>query len=435
MQGLPAIADTALPRQGGASSRSHSIASYAHPAHGPGPAPLAAPTAPPLAGGATAAAATPSAPTGGGVSRQRYKVLVIGAPGCGKTSLVRRMAEGEAFRFSATLARQRGLDFYACQLPLRDDVAVTLQLWDMSDCPTGRPGEDPGPLRAYLFNAQAVLLVYDAGDAATLEGLRHALDAVEAALSVAAGSAGSGGGARPYLALVANKCDVAPPPGGGELGASEALARELAARHGCTRFAVSAATGQGVLEAAVQLSCDLAGVPLSATDYKQRFAGSNMCGFTSLGGFGGAGDGLPHAAEPWAPAAAAGLGLDQMAAARSAGQAGAAVGSISGVGAGALELAYQHQPWRPVSSRASGSFGVSRNATPSPTAMLISKTGPLGQKVAVRSTSPLAGSMTGAGAGLQPHGSALPRPSQAKGKRSLWRALCCCCCSGGGALE
>ncbi|KAG2437981.1 hypothetical protein HXX76_005595 [Chlamydomonas incerta] len=396
MHGQPAASDAALPRRGG--SRSSSLGNYATPNPGPAPSPAAPATAP-----------------GGGVSRQRYKVLVIGAPGCGKTSLVRRMAEGEAFRFSATLARQRGLDFYACQLALRDDVSVTLQLWDVSDCPTGRPDDDPGPLRAYLFNAQAVLLVYDAGDAASLEGLRHALDAVEAALSAAAGGAGGGGGARPYLALVANKCDVslaaAAVGGEAELGASEALARELAARHGCTRFAVSAASGQGVLEAAVQLSCDLAGVPLAATDYRQRFAGGLPgSGGGSFGAGFGSVEALPHAAEPWAPAAAAGLALDQVAA------SGAGLGGVAGGGGGSVSLAYQHQPWRPVSSRASGSFGGSRSGTPSPTAMLISKTGPMGQKVAVRSTSPLAGSMTGAGAAAR----GPPR------QRSVWRALCCC---------
>ncbi|PNW70319.1 hypothetical protein CHLRE_17g715050v5 [Chlamydomonas reinhardtii] len=417
----PISAEAAPPRPGGSHSTSRGV--YAHPIAGPvasrSPGLRPDPSPGPSPGPGPSLANPPTVP-GGGVSRQRYKVLVIGAPGCGKTSLVRRMAEGEAFRFSATLARQRGLDFYACQLALRDDVSVTLQLWDVSDCPTGRPNDDSGPLRAYLFNAQAVLLVYDAGDAASLEGLRHALDAVEAALSATADGAAGGGGSRPYLALVANKCDVSPAPA--EFGASEALARELAARHGCTRFAVSAASGQGVLEAAVQLSCDLAGVPLAATDYKQRFAGGLSGGGGSFGGM----DGLPQAAEPWAPASAAGLALDQLAA--------SGAGLAPGVGGGgvAVSFPYQHQPWRPVSSRASGSFGGSRSGTPSPTAMLISKTGPMGQKVAVRSTSPLAGNMigAGAGAGAAPAGRSPQHPSEGSRKRSMWRTLCCCCSSG-----
>ncbi|GIL76283.1 hypothetical protein Vretimale_5861 [Volvox reticuliferus] len=188
-------------------------------------------------------------PSAGIVTRQRYKVVVLGAPAAGKTALVRRLADG----YFLEGARQRGLDFYSCHITLRDDVTVVLQLWDLSDCPC-RPEDDHSPLSAYIFNSQAVLFVYDVSCPSSLEALCYALRAVGAACI-------ANGGTQPYLALIANKCDL-------QWTASEALAHELAARHGCVRYALSARSGQGVKRAAVQLACDLAGVPVaSATEH------------------------------------------------------------------------------------------------------------------------------------------------------------------------
>ncbi|EFJ46304.1 Rab28-like protein, partial [Volvox carteri f. nagariensis] len=135
-------------------------------------------------------------PTPGAAIRQRYKVVVLGAPAAGKTALVRRLADGSFVEG----ARQRGLDFYTRHIMLREDVTVALQLWDLSDCPC-RPEDDHAPLSAYVFNSQAVLLVYDVSCPSSLEALRYALCAVEAAST-------AGGGTRPYLALVASKCDL-----------------------------------------------------------------------------------------------------------------------------------------------------------------------------------------------------------------------------------
>ncbi|KAG2493785.1 hypothetical protein HYH03_008005 [Edaphochlamys debaryana] len=347
----------------------------------------------------------PPLPGGGGVTRQRYKVTVLGAAQAGKTALVRRLAEG-CFPDQARVAR--GLDFYTCHVPLRDDIAVTLQLWDVSDCPT-RPEDDPTPLAAYIFNSQAILLVYDVSVPESLAALRFALAAVDSALEASAGFA-----PRPYLALFGCKADL-------PWQASEQTARELAARHGAVRFSVSALSGEGIDEAALQIACDLAGVPFTATDAGRRL---------------GAAPGPAGRLDPEQERALLGLGpgpgvVADGRAQDAAPDGGSRLASRSGSGMGS-------DAWRP----------VSRSSANSSTAMLISKAGLFGQKpVPPRSTSPLAISAAGpaaavvAGAAMgstpeEPGFADLAGSKEGKGRAGTediaggkgggWRTLCCC---------
>lgn len=314
--------------------------------------------------------------------RQRYKVCILGAPGAGKTALVRRFVDGS---FTEGPRPGRGLDFYACPVQLRDDLTVTLQLWDVSDCPAG-PSDDPKPLAAYLFNAQACLLVHDVTALDTLATLQHALPAIELVFSAS-------GGALPYLALVGAKCDLPPCPG------SDSLAAELAARHGCMRFSASARTGEGVALLLLQLACDLAGVPVTAT-----------CQWEQLRAERAAMQSLSTAGWPQQPpCTVTPTYIDTHAAAYAVGDDGRAVGVRTSTGCssgrggllGPAERALadgrhgsssfagsasslHSQRWRPVA--------VSRASSPSPPPSVISKSNPFGSHKRRVSAAPRASS-------------------------------------------
>ncbi len=315
--------------------------------------------------------------------RHRYKVCILGAPGAGKTALVRRFVDGS---FTEGPRPGRGLDFYSCPVQLRDDLTVTLQLWDVSDCPAG-PSDDPKPLAAYLFNAQACLLVHDVTALDTLATLQHALPAIQLVFSAS-------GGALPYLALVAAKCDLPPCPG------SDSLAAELAARHGCMRFSASARTGEGVALLLLQLACDLAGVPVTATCQWEQLR-AERAAMQSL-------NTTNWPQQP--PCAATPTHMDTHAAAYAViGDDGSAVGTRNSTGcssgrgllgpaeralvdgrngnsssfAGSVSSLHS-QRWRPVA--------VSRTSSPSPPPSVISKSNPFGSHKRRVSAAPRASS-------------------------------------------
>ncbi|KAK6020209.1 hypothetical protein OSTOST_14141 [Ostertagia ostertagi] len=58
-----------------------------------------------------------------------FKILVIGDPGTGKTSIIRRFVHDV---FTANYKATIGVDFAMKKMILDDDMQVYLQIWDIS---------------------------------------------------------------------------------------------------------------------------------------------------------------------------------------------------------------------------------------------------------------------------------------------------------------
>ncbi|KAJ1350993.1 Ras [Parelaphostrongylus tenuis] len=59
-----------------------------------------------------------------------FKILVIGDPGTGKTSIIRRYVHDV---FTTNYKSTIGVDFAMKSMVIDDDVQVYLQLWDISE--------------------------------------------------------------------------------------------------------------------------------------------------------------------------------------------------------------------------------------------------------------------------------------------------------------
>jgi len=126
-----------------------------------------------------------------------HKVLVIGEPGIGKTSLIRRYVDGIFDKhYCATL----GVDFALKIVPWQDGKSIRLQLWDIA-------GQErfSSMTRVYYKQATACVVVFDITRRNTfleVEKWKADLDAKTRLPS---------GDLLPCL-LVANKCDLGDRP-------------------------------------------------------------------------------------------------------------------------------------------------------------------------------------------------------------------------------
>ncbi|XP_034166648.2 ras-related protein Rab-38 [Pangasianodon hypophthalmus] len=121
----------------------------------------------------------------------RYKVLVIGDLGVGKTSIIKRYVHQH---FSANYRATIGVDFALKVLHLDQDT-IRLQLWDIA-------GQERfgNMTRVYYRDALGAFVVFDVTRSCSFEAVRKWKEDLDDKVSVS-------GGNRIAAVLLANKCD------------------------------------------------------------------------------------------------------------------------------------------------------------------------------------------------------------------------------------
>ncbi|EYC14732.1 hypothetical protein Y032_0039g126 [Ancylostoma ceylanicum] len=122
-----------------------------------------------------------------------FKILVIGDPATGKTSIIRRFVHNV---FTANYKATIGVDFALKRIDVDDEVQVYLQLWDIS-------GQDRYGVmnRVYYKDAHGAVVVMDVSRERTKEGACRWKNDLDQKVLLADGS-------QVPAVLVINKCDL-----------------------------------------------------------------------------------------------------------------------------------------------------------------------------------------------------------------------------------
>ena len=93
------------------------------------------------------------------IDEQMFKILVVGEPGVGKTSLVQRYVNS---KFSDTYKSTIGVDFANKRIKWDDNTFISLQLWDLAG--QERLGTQ---IKAHFRETDGVICVYSVTDGET----------------------------------------------------------------------------------------------------------------------------------------------------------------------------------------------------------------------------------------------------------------------------
>ena len=84
------------------------------------------------------------------------KIIVVGSPNSGKTSIIRRIKQGF---FSDNFKSTIGTDFVTKEYKINDTLTVSLQLWDIANCMLRN-----GLTRVYVRGSSGAFVVFNAAD-------------------------------------------------------------------------------------------------------------------------------------------------------------------------------------------------------------------------------------------------------------------------------
>lgn len=150
------------------------------------------------------------------------KVVLLGAQGVGKTSVIGRYV---GYKFADMKANMTiGASFFTCKVTV-DDVRITLQVWDTAGQERFR---SMAPM--YYRKANAALLVFDITDCGTFADIKSWVSELRANIEEPM-----------VLAIVGNKCDLV-----SQRKVASEEAEKYATQIGATYHETSALYNQGV---------------------------------------------------------------------------------------------------------------------------------------------------------------------------------------------
>ncbi len=117
----------------------------------------------------------------------RYKVVIVGDGGVGKTTLLRRYATG---KFQESRIMTIGVDFQTIEIDL-DGQPIKLTVWDLAGQDRFAPFRD-----SFYKGARAIALVFDVTDRESFDDLPHWLQEAQRVVPNA------------YVVVNANKTDL-----------------------------------------------------------------------------------------------------------------------------------------------------------------------------------------------------------------------------------
>ena len=153
----------------------------------------------------------------------RHKVVFVGNPFVGKTSLMKRIISSE---FNESYDQTIGVDFYSKTVMYKETI-FKLQLWDSA-------GQEKykSLIPSYVRGASLIFLVYDVTDERSFDAVSTWLNFIKQNLDVNAAT---------KLILVGNKIDL-------ERKVNTSKAKAFAKKEGMVCYEVSAKTNQNVVE-------------------------------------------------------------------------------------------------------------------------------------------------------------------------------------------
>jgi small GTP-binding protein len=153
----------------------------------------------------------------------RHKVVFVGNPFVGKTSLMKRIISSE---FNESYDQTIGVDFYSKTVMYKETI-FKLQLWDSA-------GQEKykSLIPSYVRGASLIFLVYDVTDERSFDAVSTWLNFIKQNLDVNAAT---------KLILVGNKIDL-------ERKVNTSKAEAFAKKEGMVCYEVSAKTNQNVVE-------------------------------------------------------------------------------------------------------------------------------------------------------------------------------------------
>ncbi|KAE8751853.1 hypothetical protein FOCC_FOCC001330 [Frankliniella occidentalis] len=177
---------------------------------------------------------------------KQLKLVLVGDPGTGKTSIVRRYCHQE---FSRQYFPTAGVDFFLKRATIHGTRDATIQLWDV-----GGSSIDGKMLDKYIFGAHVVIYVIDLTNSSSLDNLSQWIQAVH-----------SSQGKPALCAVLGNKCDM-------EHQRVIRIDRQqkFASDHGFFSYVVSARTGENISLFFQKMAAELLGLKLSRAEQEEH---------------------------------------------------------------------------------------------------------------------------------------------------------------------